>query len=151
MNQVVGWKCNRVETPIGGFRRVFGLLEWSWVIFLKRRGTPPLEPWILARWDGQPGSWGLDVGCSRHAAAGRVVGQAMLADRWIEGDTRKEEGERKEEKEDAREKHKKEKMQNSWRGNGRRKGESIFLGEVGEESVRLDYLLLYLIFFWGSP
>ena len=28
------------------------------------------------------------------------------------------------------------------------KGESIFLREVGEESVRLDYLLLYLILFF---
>ena len=52
---------------------------------LSRRGTPPLWPWIPARWDGQLGSWGLDVGCSRRAAAMRVVGQAMLADRWIGG------------------------------------------------------------------
>ena len=52
---------------------------------LSGRGTPPLWPWIPARWDGQLGSWGLDVGCSRRAAAMRVVGQAMLADRWIGG------------------------------------------------------------------
>ena len=64
------------------FRRAFGLLEWSLVIFLKCEGDPPLLPWIPARWDRQPGSWGLDASCSRRAAAGRMVGQTMLADQW---------------------------------------------------------------------
>ena len=88
---VVSESGSRLEMQWGGdtcwriFKRAFGLLEWGLVILLKCEGDPPLLPWIPARWDRQPWSWGLDAGCSRRAAAGRVVGQAMLADRWIVG------------------------------------------------------------------
>ena len=88
---VVGESGSRLEMQWGGdtcwriFKRAFGLLEWGLVILLKCEGDPPLLPWIPARWDRQPWSWGLDAGCSRRAAAGRVVGQAMLADQWIGG------------------------------------------------------------------
>ena len=43
MNQVVGWKCNGVETLVGGFRRALGLLEWSLVILKKCEGDPPSD------------------------------------------------------------------------------------------------------------
>ena len=118
---------------------------------LSVRGTPPLLPWIPARWDAQPGSWGLDAGCSRRAAAERMVGQAMLTDQWTgwqKEDTKEEKG-RKGGREKKTEKKGK-KITVGEEGKRSKRG-SIFFGEVGEGSVRLDYLLLYLILFWGSP
>ena len=142
---VVSESSSGLEMQWGGdtywriFKRAFGLLEWSLVILLKCEGAPPpLLPWIPARWDGQPWSWGLDAGCSRRAAAGGVVRQAMLADRWIGGQKSGLE------KEDTKEERKGERREKKTEGE---RGKTFFWrGRRRISQVWLSFTLSYLIF-----
>ena len=112
---------------------------------LSVRETPPLLPWIPARWDSQPGSWGLDAGCSKRAAAERVVGQAMLADQWTAGqkeDTR-EGKERKEERRNTKKKRKAGRLERKTKGV---RGKAFFwIDRRRISQVRLSLTLSYLI------
>ena len=128
------------------FRRAFGLLEESLVILWGCEGDPPhLLPWILVRWDGQPWSWGLDAGCSKRAAAERVVGQAMLADQWTAGqkeDTR-EGKERKEERRNTKKKRKAGRLERKTKGV---RGKAFFwIGRRRISQVGLSLTSSYLI------
>ena len=139
MNRVVGWRCNGVETPVrGDSEELFVRESGVWWFFFEVWGGPPLF-YHESRSDGtgsheaeglmsvatsvqqQEGNWAGHTGWCRNRRENKREGGTE--ERGV-----REKGKRPEE-------------------DGRRKGENIFLREVGKESVRFDYLLLYLILF----
>ena len=117
-------------------QKSFWVVKVKFGYFFKSvRGTP--LSYHESRPDGT-GSWGLDAGCSRRAATEIVVGQAMLADRWIGGQKSGLE------KEDTKEERKGERREKKTEGE---RGKTFFWrGRRRISQVWLSLTLSYLIF-----